>query len=85
LALACWWLANGGTGWFAQTGVCIGFSVLTCAPLDASENVALLRMLDKGADNATARLALMCAAIKFFLATLAVLYVLIALPMFLFF
>ncbi len=80
LALACWALANGGSGWFAQTGICIGFSVLVCVPLDAAENIALLRMLDKGADDVTARVAAVCAAIKFLLAGLAMLYVVIALP-----
>jgi hypothetical protein len=84
LALACWVLASGRAGWFAQAGVCIGFSVLACAPLDATENMALLRMLDKGADDATARMAAICATIKFFLAGVVVLYVLVGLPFALF-
>ncbi|PPK73916.1 hypothetical protein B0F87_11327 [Methylobacter tundripaludum] len=84
LALSCWALANGGSGWFAQAGVCIGFSVLACTPMDAAENMALLGMLDKGANDAAARLAAICATIKFFLAGVAVLYVFIGLPLSLF-
>jgi len=64
LALACWALANDGSGWFAQAGVCIGFSVLACAPLDAAENAALLSMLDNGTNDSAARIAAICAAIR---------------------
>lgn len=80
LALACWTLANGGSGWVAQAGICTGFLVLLCTPLDAAENIALLRMVDKGADGAIVRVAAVCAVIKFLLAGLAMLYLLIALP-----
>lgn len=75
LALFSWMIAASSSGVFAQFGVAIGYLVLACAPLDAIENVGMLRMLDHGADDKTVQVTTVCSAIKWLLAVIAVLYV----------
>lgn len=65
-SLACAMLATAGHGKEA-IGLYIAWAVLLAAPLDAVENVALLRMLDVGGSDGMARLAGLCAGAKFVL------------------
>lgn len=78
LADACWTIA-GGSGLFDQIGMALGFTVLTCILFDALENLSLLRILTDGPTDTLALFTLFCAANKFFLAGLTVLYLFIAL------
>lgn len=65
LSLVCAMLAASPGNSMAPLGVFLAWAVLACAPLDAVENLALLRMLDLGASGAMARLAALCAGLKF--------------------
>ena len=56
-------------------GLFISWAVLVAMPLDAIENVSLLRMLDHGASNGLARIAAWCAGIKFSLVFAALGYI----------
>jgi hypothetical protein len=55
------------TGTFDRVGAVLRRAVLLCIPLDATENVALWRMIDHGASESLAHLAAVCASIKFLL------------------
>lgn len=65
LSLACAMLAESPSNSMAAVGIFISWAVLSAGPLDALENVALLRMLDQGASQLLARLAGWCAGAKF--------------------
>ena len=67
LSLACAMMAESPHNETAVVGVFISWAVLGSGPLDAVENLALLRMLDAGASGGLARLAGWCAGIKFLL------------------
>ncbi|HET6765237.1 MAG TPA: hypothetical protein VFH27_16235 [Longimicrobiaceae bacterium] len=67
LSMACALLAMTPHDRMAAVGVFIAWAVLLAAPLDATENVALLRMMDAGASDGLARLAGLCAGVKFVL------------------
>jgi hypothetical protein len=67
LSLACAMMAESPHNGTAVVGVFISWAVLGSGPLDAVENLALLRMLDAGASGGLARLAGWCAGIKFLL------------------
>lgn len=67
LSLACAMLADSPYNSSAVVGVFISWAVLFAAPLDALENLTLLRMLDVGASGGLARLAGWSAGIKFLL------------------
>ncbi len=60
--------------WFDRAGALLRRGVLLCIPLDASENLALWRMIDHGASDGMARLAAVCATIKFLLVIAAALW-----------
>lgn len=64
-SLACAMLADSPSNKMAMVGVFISWAVLAAMPLDAIENLALLRMLDTGADKLLAQLAGICAGLKF--------------------
>ena len=66
------------TGRFDQFGSQLKRAVLLCIPLDATENLALWRMIDHGASDALAHLATICAVLKFALVIAAALWCLIA-------
>lgn len=68
LCLACAMLADSPFNSMASVGIFISWAVLVACPLDAVENIALLRMLDVGASEFLARLAAWCAGVKFILA-----------------
>jgi hypothetical protein len=68
LSLACAMLAESPFNSMAAVGIFISWAVLAAGPLDAVENIALLRMLDVGASGFMARLAGWCAGVKFVLA-----------------
>ena len=78
LALGCRILARRNAGWFDRVGIQLSYALFACIPLDATENVALLRMLDIGASNGLARLAAICATIKFALILGAVVFLIAA-------
>lgn len=65
LSLACAMLAGSSFNKMAAVGVFISWAVLLAGPLDAVENLALLRMLDTGGSDFLARLAGFCAGVKF--------------------
>jgi len=63
----------------AAIGSFIACAVLLAAPLDAVENIALLRMLDAAPSDALARLAAVCAGLKFALVLAAFGYLVLGL------
>lgn len=65
ISLACAMLADSPHNKMAVVGIFISWAVLASGPLDAAENVSLLRMLDGGASDFLARLAAFCAGVKF--------------------
>ncbi len=67
LSLACSMTAEAAPGSGSHAGVLIAWVVLAAGPLDAAENILLLRMLDQGPGDATALAAAACAAVKFLL------------------
>ncbi|MRR12261.1 hypothetical protein EG835_07305 [bacterium] len=82
-SLACARLAWARQGREFSIGTVLSVPVLLAAPLDAIENLALLRMLAHGPTNALARTAAICAGAKFtlVLAALAFLVVSSLLPL----
>ena len=67
------------SGTFDRVGAILRRAVLLCIPLDATENLALWRMIDHGATEALAHLATVCASIKFLLVIATTLWCLAAL------
>lgn len=65
LSLACAMLADAPRNPVPMIGAFIAWVALAAIPLDAVENMAMLRMLDHGASDALARLATWCAGLKF--------------------
>lgn len=65
LSLACAMLADSKLTKIAAVGVFISWAVLPSGLLDAVENLALLRMLSTGGSDFLARLAGICAGVKF--------------------
>ncbi len=55
------------SGTFDRVGAILRRAVLLCIPLDATENLTLWRMIDRGASEPLAHLAAICAALKFVL------------------
>jgi len=66
-SLACGMLADSPSNRMAAVGIFLSWAVLAACPLDAAENIALLRMLDLGASETLARIAGWCAGVKFVL------------------
>ncbi len=79
LGLACRIVSRRMAGVYDRVGAQLSYAVLACAPLDAVENLSLLRMLDLGASETLARLAAVSAVLKFALVLAAVVFVLGAL------
>jgi hypothetical protein len=67
LSLGCAMLAEASTVSLPAVGIFISWAVLLAGPLDATENIALLRMLSNGASTAWAQTAAWCASVKFLL------------------
>ncbi|MEQ1691136.1 MAG: hypothetical protein ABMA00_07625 [Gemmatimonas sp.] len=67
------------SGLFDRVGAVMPYAVLLCIPLDATENLALWRMIDHGATDTLARLAAICAVLKFLLVIAATLWCIAAL------
>jgi hypothetical protein len=67
LSLACAMLAESPFNRMAVVGIFISWAVLAAGPLDAVENLALLRMLGLGPSGPLARLAGFSAGLKFLL------------------
>ena len=65
LSLACAMLADTPGNPVSMIGAFVAWAVLAAIPLDAVENLAMLRMLDDGAGEALAKLASWCAGLKF--------------------
>lgn len=65
LSLACAMLATAAGNPVPMIGTFVAWAVLAAIPLDAVENLAMLRMLDQGASDMLARLATWCAGLKF--------------------
>lgn len=74
LSLACLLTARRRSGAWQRGGLALAWLVLAAGLCDAVENAALLRILEAGASPAAARLAWLCAAVKFALVLAAVLY-----------
>jgi hypothetical protein len=66
-SLGCAALAGSPRSSWAYVGAFLAWAVLAAAPLDALENYALLRMLSRSPTNSLARLAALCAGLKFML------------------
>ena len=79
LGLGCRLLARRSAGMFDHVGVTLSYAVLVCMPLDAVENLALLRMLESGASDSMARVAAVSATIKFGLVLVAIVYLIVGL------
>ncbi len=78
LGLGCRMLARRNAGWFDRVGQQLSYAVFACIPLDATENLALLRMLDVGASSSSTRIAGIAATIKFALVFGAVVFLIAA-------
>lgn len=65
LSLACAMLAGSAFNKMAVVGAFLSWAVLLAGPLDAVENLSLLRMLGTGGSEFLARLAGVCAGVKF--------------------
>lgn len=78
LSLGCAMLADAEANPVPFIGAFVAWAVLAAAPLDAVENLAMLRMLDHGASEALAKLAGWCAGLKFTLLLAAAGYLLLA-------
>jgi hypothetical protein len=78
LSLACAMLADVPANPVPMIGAFVAWMVLAAAPLDATENLAMLLMLEHGAGEALAKLATWCAGLKFTLLLAAVGYLLVA-------
>ncbi len=76
LSLACGMLADSPNNERAVVGAFISWAVLFAGPLDMFENLALLRMLDTGANNIFTQIAGWCAGLKFVLAYSSIGYIL---------
>ena len=76
LSLACAMLADAPHNPVPMIGAFVAWAVLAAIPLDAVENLAMLRMVDHGASDALARLATWCAGLKFTVLLAAVGYLL---------
>lgn len=65
LALACAMLSGAPGNAMAGVGIFLSWALLAALPLDAAENLALLRMLPDRPDETLARLATLAAGAKF--------------------
>lgn len=77
-SLACGMLANSLNNARAVVGTYLSWAILLAGPLDIFENLALLRMLDVGANDLLAQIAGWCAGLKFILVYSSIGYILTA-------
>lgn len=77
LSLACVILSETSYGWMQTAGIIFSWLVLLCIPLDALENVMILKMLDGATDKPIPQITTAAAIIKFMLVIMALLYILI--------
>ncbi|MCW8799264.1 MAG: hypothetical protein OQK66_09895 [Prosthecochloris sp.] len=75
LSLACAMLAGTGSGLMTTVGIALSWFVLLCTPLDAIENVLILRMLKGNAGFPIPLLTSLSAALKFALIVVALGYI----------
>ena len=75
LSLACAMLAGTGSGSMTTAGMALSWSVLLCTPLDAIENVLILRMLKGNTGFPIPLLTSLAAALKFALIVVALGYI----------
>lgn len=76
LSLACAMLSGAPGNPVPMVGAFVAWAVLAAVPLDAIENLAMLRMMDQGASETLAKLATWCAGLKFTVLLAAVGYLL---------
>lgn len=76
LSLACTMTAGSGEGVTAIVGIVFSWAVLLCAPLDAFENLMILRMLSGSCDSPVPQLTAISASMKFTLFALSIIYML---------
>ncbi len=74
-SLGCAALAGSPRSSYAALGAFLAWTVLAAAPLDALENYALLRMLARSPSDSLARLAALCAGLKFTLVLASLAYI----------
>jgi hypothetical protein len=74
LSLACAMLSQWSRAPWTRLALVLSWAVLLACPLDATENVALLHMLDHGASDGAARLGSTAATVKWILAIAALFY-----------
>ena len=74
-SLGCAALAGSPRGSYPLLGAILAWAVLAAAPLDALENYALLRMLARSPSDSLARLAALCAGLKFALVLASLAYI----------
>ncbi len=65
LSFICFWVAEGNKGILSLAGLTIGWILPVAGLFDVIENIALLRMLNSGADDLPARIAFWMALPKF--------------------
>lgn len=65
LSVACVMLSDAPANPVPMIGVFVAWVVLAAIPLDALENLAMLRMFESGASEGLAKLATGCAGLKF--------------------
>lgn len=65
VSFVCAWFAGGLSGKMAMYGVMVSWAVLLCAPLDAVENLAILKMLSGAIQQPFPAIATIAAGIKF--------------------
>lgn len=76
LSLACAMLADAPANPVPMIGMFVAWATLAAAPLDATENLAMLQMVASGASEVGAKLATWCAGLKFTVLLAAVGYLL---------
>ncbi len=76
LSLACAMLADTPRNPVPMIGTFVAWAVLAAIPLDATENLAMMRMVDHGASDTAAKLTTWCAGLKFTVLLAAVGYLL---------
>jgi hypothetical protein len=79
LSLACTMIAGSAPGLMATVGNIFSWAVLLCTPLDAFENIMLLKMLSGFCNSPIPQLTTISATLKFFLFVSSVLYMLVML------
>jgi len=74
-SLACVMLSDAAIDWKHTVGIGLSWAVLLCMPLDAPENVLILKMLDGATDKPVPQITSVAALMKFILVFAALLYI----------